>query len=151
MTTGLVLDRPRTLATRLWPSQSLAASVARIIVFSVVIAASAQLEIRLGFTPVPITGQTFGVLLTGIALGSREGALAVLLYLAEGAVGLPVFAGGVGGLAKFLGPTGGYLASFPVAAALTGVLAERGWDRNSLWVALPPRFSKAWFRFCPVI
>jgi biotin transport system substrate-specific component len=97
---------------------------------SLVIAASAQVAIPLPFTPVPITGQTFGVLLVGMALGSRRGALAVLVYLAEGALGLPVFAEFRGGLAVLLGPTGGYLAGFLPAAWAVGALAERGFDRS---------------------
>lgn len=95
-----------------------------------IVAASARVSIPLPFTPVPVTGQTFGVLFTGALLGSRRGALALLLYLAEGACGLPVFAGGAAGFARFLGPTGGYLISYPLAAGLVGWLAERGWDRR---------------------
>jgi len=82
------------------------------------------------WSPVPLTGQTFAVLLSGAVLGARRAFLAQALYLAEGAMGFPVFAGGIAGLAIFAGPTGGYLASFPFAAALTGALAERGWDRR---------------------
>ncbi len=96
---------------------------------SILIALSAQLEIHVGFSPVPITGQTFAVLLLGALLGSWRGALAVTAYLIEGAAGLPVFAGGAGGAAHLIGPTAGYLAGFLVAAYLTGWLAERGWDR----------------------
>lgn len=103
---------------------------------SLLIAAAAQVTIPLPFTPVPLTGQTFGVLLTGMALGSRRGALAVALYVLEGAVGLPFFAGGAAGLAKLLGPTGGYLFAFPVAAFVAGLLAERGWDRKPLTTVL---------------
>ena len=84
----------------------------------------------------PLTGQTFGVLLTGMALGSRRGALAVALYVLEGAVGLPFFAGGAAGLVKLLGPTGGYLFAFPIAAFVAGLLAERGWDRKPLTTVL---------------
>lgn len=98
---------------------------------SLLIAACAQVAVPLPFTPVPLTGQTFAVLLTGMALGSRRGALAIALYLAEGALGLPVFAGGAAGLAAFVGPTGGYLAAFPLAAFVAGCLAERGWDRKA--------------------
>jgi biotin transport system substrate-specific component len=79
---------------------------------------------------VPITGQTFAVLLTGAVLGARRAFLAQALYLIEGACGLPVFAGGAAGAAMLAGPTGGYLCAFPFAAALTGALAERGWDRR---------------------
>ncbi len=98
--------------------------------FSLFIAASARISIPLPFTPVPITGQTFAVLLTGAALGARLACVTLLLYLLEGAAGLPVFAGGAAGYAKFAGPTGGYLLSYPAAAFLMGTLASRGWDRT---------------------
>jgi len=97
---------------------------------SVVVAMFAQLQYVLPFTPVPITGQTLAVLLVGAALGSRRGALAMGVYLAEGAVGIPVFAGGGLGLPWLLGPTAGYLWSLPLAAWIVGWLAERGWDRG---------------------
>ncbi|MBN1810821.1 MAG: biotin transporter BioY [Anaerolineae bacterium] len=98
---------------------------------SLFIALCAQFTIHVG--PVPITGQTLGVLLTGMLLGSRRGSLSVLAYLAEGIAGLPVFApGGPPGLARLLGPTGGYLLGFVAAAYVTGLLAERGWDRKSV-------------------
>ena len=97
---------------------------------SLVIALSAQVAIQLPFSPVPITGQTMAVLLVGALLGSRRGALAVLAYIAQGLAGLPVFAGGVAGLARLFGPTGGYLVGFVAAAFLVGWLAERGWDRR---------------------
>ena len=103
-------------------------SVGLVIVFSLFIAASAQFAIHIG--PVPITGQTFAVLLTGALLGSRLGAAAVIAYLIEGAVGLPFFAGGGGGLIRFFGPTAGYLVAFPAAAFITGAFAEHGWDKR---------------------
>jgi biotin transport system substrate-specific component len=88
-------------------------------------------SIHLPFTPVPITGQTFAVLLTGSLLGPRLGMAAMVLYLAEGAAGLPVFAPlPAPGLAAFAGPAGGYLISYPFAAGLVGALAARGWDRK---------------------
>ena len=93
-------------------------------------ALAARIAIPVPWSPVPLTGQTFAVLLSGAVLGARRAFLAQALYLAEGATGLPVFAGGAAGLATFAGPTGGYLAAFPLAAALTGALAERGWDRR---------------------
>lgn len=98
---------------------------------SLLIALSAQVSIHLPFSPVPVTGQTFAVLLVGALLGWQRGALAVLAYLVEGLSGLPVFAGGLAGPAVLLGPTGGYLLGFVAAAGLTGWLAERGWDRRS--------------------
>jgi biotin transport system substrate-specific component len=94
------------------------------------LAALAQIEIPLPFTPVPITGQTFGVLLIGAALGSRRGAASILAYLAEGALGLPFFAGGAGGLSILTGATAGYLVGFVAAAYVVGRLAERGLERS---------------------
>lgn len=109
-----------------------------IVAFSVLTAGLAQLEIRLPFTPVPVTGQTFAVLLSGAVLGSRRGFLSQALYLAEGAAGLPVFAGGAYSFAPLLGATGGYLWSYPFAAGLAGWLVERGASRKTwrLGVAL---------------
>jgi biotin transport system substrate-specific component len=101
---------------------------------SLLLALCAQIFIPLWFTPVPITGQTLGVLLIGAALGSRRGALAIILYLIEGGSGLPFFAGGGSGWAAFSGPTGGYLIGFVAAAYVVGWLAERGWDRK-FWTA----------------
>jgi biotin transport system substrate-specific component len=86
-------------------------------------------HIRVPMWPIPMTMQTFAVLLIGFMYGSRLGAATVALYLTEGAVGLPVFTGG-GGIAHLAGPTGGYLVGFLVAAALTGRLAEVGWSRS---------------------
>jgi len=99
--------------------------------FSVLIALCARLQVDLPFTPVPITLQTLAVMLAGAALGSRRGALAMLLYLAEGASGLPVFAKG-GGLIYLAGPTAGYLWSYPIAAFVVGLLCEWGLDRSFL-------------------
>ena len=113
-----------------------ARGVALVVAFSLLTALSAQVVIPLPFTPVPVTGQTFAVLLTGALLGSRLGALALMVYLIEGAAGLPFFRQGQGGLAYLLSsPTAGYLFSYPLAAFLTGYLAERGWDRRYLTAA----------------
>jgi biotin transport system substrate-specific component len=111
---------------------SLARDLLLVLTGSVVIALSAQVAVYLPFTPVPISGQTFAVLLVGAALGSRRGALAVLTYVGQGAAGLPVFAAGAAGLANVLGPRGGYLAGMVLAAYLVGLFAERGWDRHVL-------------------
>jgi len=124
-----------TLTDAIFPATTLWRDVALIATFSLMTALAAQISIPLPFTPVPITGQTFAVLLGGALLGSRRGALSILLYLGEGAAGLPVFAGGTGGFARFIGPTGGYLIGFVVAAYLVGALAERGWDRR-FWRAV---------------
>ncbi len=103
-------------------------SVSLVFAFSLLVALSAQIVIPIG--PVPITAQTFAVLLTGALLGSRLGAAAIIVYLAEGAIGLPFFYGGHGGLGHILGPTGGYLVAFPAAAFITGAFAENGWDKR---------------------
>ncbi len=99
---------------------------------SALIAISAQLAINLPpyVSPVPVTGQTLAVLLVGALYGWKRGVVTVLAYLAEGLAGLPVFAGGSGGLHHLLGPTGGYLVGFILAAFITGLLAEQGWDRR---------------------
>ncbi len=97
----------------------------------------AQAKIPLPFTPVPLTGQTFAVLLVGATLGARRGAASLGLYVALGCLGLPVFAGGAGGLAYALGPTGGYLLGFVLAAWLIGRLAERGLERRLRTAWLP--------------
>jgi biotin transport system substrate-specific component len=101
-----------------------------ILVGALFVAALAQVEIPLPFTPVPITGQTFGVLLVGAALGSKRGAASLLSYLVMGLVGLPFFAGGAHGPAIVIGATGGYLIGFLLAAYVTGLLAEHGLERN---------------------
>jgi len=105
-------------------------SVGLVFSFSLLMALSAQILIPIG--PVPITGQTFVVLLTGALLGSRLGAMAMIVYLMEGASGLPFFSAGHGGLGHLLGPTGGYLVAFPAAAFITGAFAEHDWDRRFL-------------------
>jgi biotin transport system substrate-specific component len=89
-------------------------------------AAGAVIAVPLPFSPVPVTLQTMFVLLAGLILGSRGGVLAVLLYLAAGGLGLPVFAGGRGGLAMLLGPTGGFMLGFLGAALLCGLSGRHG-------------------------
>lgn len=113
--------------------------VALVLAGALVIALTAAISIRLPNTPVPITGQTFGVLAVGTALGLRRGFLAVLLYIVIGAIGLPAFAEHKAGIAVLasvqdgrlvLGATGGYLVGFILAGAVVGRLAELGWDRR---------------------
>lgn len=90
-------------------------------------------KVQIPFWPVPMTMQTFVVLLIGMVYGARLAGATLVLYLVEGAIGLPVFAGtperGIG-LAYMMGPTGGFLVAFAISAVLVGWLAERGWDRN---------------------
>ncbi|MFZ8853683.1 MAG: biotin transporter BioY [Armatimonadota bacterium] len=117
MTALAVWLRERTLSERL-----LVLGVANLLLI-----ACAQVRIPLPFTPVPITGQTLGVLLTGALLGSRYGTAVVAAYVVQGLIGLPVFAGWKGGVAALLGPTGGYIVGFIPAAFVVGWLFERGW------------------------
>jgi biotin transport system substrate-specific component len=107
--------------------------VGLVIGFSLLTALAAQVVIPIG--PIPLTGQTFVVLLTGALLGSRLGAMAMIAYLVEGASGLPFFQSGHFGLLYMMGPTGGYLIAFPAAAYVTGAFAEHGWDRRFLTAA----------------
>lgn len=112
---------------------SAATRVAAVLFIAAATAAAAQISVPLGFTPVPLVMQDMVVLLGGAALGSRLGMAAQLVYLAAGISGLPVFAASAvlpQGPLRILGPTGGYLLSYPIAAFLTGYLAERGFDRR---------------------
>jgi biotin transport system substrate-specific component len=129
------------LATLVWPHRSgQGAGVLRVLVLvalgTALLTLSAKINLPLPY--VPMTLQTLVVLMIGAAYGRSLGTSTVLAYLAEGAAGLPVFAGPVGGLAPLFGPTGGYLVGFVVAAFLTGWLSERGWDRSvpKLFVAM---------------
>jgi biotin transport system substrate-specific component len=125
------LTRNETMATALLKQLDLGRSIALIVAFSLLTAIAAQIAIPLPFSPVPITGQTFAVLLTGALLGSRLGALTMIAYLVEGASGMPFFSNGHGGLPFLLfSPTAGYLFAYPAAAFATGWLAERGWDKR---------------------
>ena len=111
--------------------------IASVVGGSLLLALCAQIRIPLPFTPVPITGQTFAVLLLPVMLGGWRGPAAVAVYLAQGALGLPFFAGGAAGLAALVGPTGGYLVGFLVAATVIAVLAERsGGNRARVALAM---------------
>ena len=126
----------RTLSAALWaPAQvsPLLRGAILALAGSLFVALCAQITVPLW--PVPVTGQTFAVLSVGLVCGWRVGGAALLLYLIEGALGLPFFAGGAGGWASVVGPSGGYIWGFVLAAALVGYLAERGWDRNVLRTA----------------
>lgn len=120
-----------TLSNRFFPNTvEWIRSLYLIVLGSLLIAALAQIEILLPFTPVPITGQTFGVLLIGAALGSKRGAASMILYITEGAMGLPFFAGGASGFGILSGATAGYLVGFVGAAYVVGWLAEGGLERS---------------------
>jgi biotin transport system substrate-specific component len=117
----------QTLSTPRERSLEAARQVALVVGASLFVAVCARITIPLPFTPVPLTVQNFGVLLVGLLLGSRRGFAALALYLAEGAIGLPVFNPmGLGGIAQILGVTGGYLLAYPFVAALAGFIFERG-------------------------
>jgi biotin transport system substrate-specific component len=113
-----------------------------VVFFALLSAVSAYIEVRLPFTPVPLTFQTLVVSLAGVLLGARLGAASQALYVAAGALGAPVFSGGAAGIAHLMGPTGGFLLAFPLAAAMTGMLAARVradrsvLDAARLWVAI---------------
>jgi biotin transport system substrate-specific component len=126
--------RRQTLADLL--PQSLVVDAALITGFALLTALAAQITIPLGFTPVPITGQTAAVLLAGCTLGAARGASSQVLYVALGATGLPFYADGQGGWEAATGATAGYLVGFIIAAAVIGYLAERGQDRQ-LATAIP--------------
>jgi biotin transport system substrate-specific component len=96
-----------------------------VVLGSLLLAASSHIQVPM--VPVPITMQTFAVTMIGALYGWRLGSITIIAWLAEGALGMPVLAGGAAGLHKFVGPTGGYLLAFPIVGALMGWLAERGW------------------------
>ena len=102
---------------------------------SALIALCAQVSVP--FYPVPVTMQTFAVILIGLIYGWRLGGITVALYLIEGAIGLPVFAGGKGGMLVLMGPTAGYLYGFFLAAVACGWFAEKGFDRSYLKLIVP--------------
>jgi biotin transport system substrate-specific component len=128
--------------------------VASVVFLAALTAAAAQVSIPLPFTPVPFTLQPMVVLLGGAALGSRLGLSAQLLYLAAGLAGLPVFAASPllpQGALRLIGPTGGYLMSYPLAAFVTGRLAERGFDRRYLTSVLAMACGLAVIFACGVL
>jgi biotin transport system substrate-specific component len=146
------------LAAMLWPDRAdaragLLRSVILIALGTGLLTLSAKINLPLPY--VPMTLQTLAVLMIGAAYGWRLGSLTLMAYLAEGAMGLPVFAGPVGGLAPLVGPTAGYLVGFVAAAFITGWLSERGWDRSValLFVAMGAGhiiilgFGFAWLAF----
>jgi biotin transport system substrate-specific component len=118
------------LRTRVPRSRVVGFEALTLVAASAFVALLAQVRVPLPFTPVPVTGQTLGIVLIGASLGSIRGSAAVVLYILEGIAGLPVFAGLQSGLGHVFGPTGGYLAGFVAAAWLVGRLAEAGWDRR---------------------
>ena len=131
MSSAVALPRRTSYLTDRW-SSSAAGTVALVVGFAALTALCAQISFRLSGWVVPITGQTFAVLLTGAALGSLRGIASMTLYALAGIVGLPVFAHGAHGWSQLAGATGGYIVGFIVAAGVVGWAAERGWDRTPL-------------------
>jgi len=126
-----------TLRLAVLPRASLLTDAVLVLGGAVFVAAAAQIVIPLPFTPVPISGVTFAVLLVGASYGAARGGITLAFYLLLGLLGASVFAPGeTEGLARILGPTGGYLLSYPLVAWLTGRLAERRWDRRFRSAAL---------------
>lgn len=129
---------PRTLIASAWPAATTSWLRMAILAVAGTVLLWVSAKLQVPFYPVPMTMQTFAVLVIGMAYGWKLGAATVVLYLVEGAAGLPVFSGtperGIG-LAYMAGPTGGYLAGFVVSAAVVGWLGERGWDKG-VWTTL---------------
>ena len=134
MTTSLTIAPQRVLADLIVQPTTRVRALVRdallVVGFALLTAAAAQIEIQLGFTPVPLTGQTFAVLLSGAVLGMRRGALSQSVYWMAGLTGLPFYSGGAGGWKSGTGATLGYLVGFIVAAGAIGYLAEKKQDRN---------------------
>ena len=127
--------QPRVLADLF--SRTRARDAALVVAAALLTALCAQISIPIPGDPVPITGQTFAVLLTGAALGANRGALGQLLYLGLGLIGLPFYADGASGWTVISGATGGYLIAFPIAAYVVGRFAELRMDRNPLKALIP--------------
>jgi biotin transport system substrate-specific component len=123
-------DQTMTLRLAVFPRSGLLTDALLILGGAGFVGLMAQISVRIGFTPVPITGQTFAVLLVGAAYGSMLGAATLFAYLVLGVIGVPLYADHKHGWEVFSGATGGYIFGFIVAAAVTGALAERGWDKR---------------------
>jgi biotin transport system substrate-specific component len=119
-----------TLRLAVFPRSGLLTDALLVVAGAGLVALAAQVSIPLPFTPVPITGQTFAVVLVGASLGALRGTASLSLYLAVGLLGAPIYADGKHGWDVVSGATGGYLVGFVLAAWLTGFLAERRWDRS---------------------
>ena len=143
--------QPTVIADQLFAGEGLLRDAIRVVVANILLILCAHIIVPLPWTPVPITGQTFGVLLVAALLGSRRSALVMLMYIAEGISGLPVFAPiGLPGVFHFLGPTAGYLLSYPFAAFVAGWFSERGWGSTiaralaGMLVALAVIYAGGW-------
>lgn len=129
MSESVAIRAPRVVLADL-AAHTRARSAVLVVTGTLLVAVASQIRIPLGFTPVPINGGTFAVMVVGAALGARRGGLALLLFLVGGLVGMPFFAGGGSGWQYVTGATGGYLVAYVLAAVLLGCVAERGVDRR---------------------
>jgi biotin transporter BioY len=145
------MSHPKVLIDSLWTRDGLARDFTLVLGGSLLIAAAAQLRIALPFTPVPLTGQTFAVLLLGALYGAKRGAATAMSYLMLGIMGLPVFSAAPPGPAALVSPTAGYLAGFVAAAWVTGSLSERGWDRKPITAALAMLIGSAVLFACGLL
>ena len=133
--------RNNTLSSRIVP-ESWITNIILIAAGSALMAVSARFSHHFSFSTVPVTGQTFAVLLIGALYGSRLGAATMIAYVGEGASGMPVFASGAGGVSAIATASGGYLFGFIIAAYIVGWFSERGWDR-SRWIVVPMLLANA--------
>ena len=132
MTASTVMPKPGFSPLNL-QARPLGVKLAAILAGSLFLTLSSYMEVPM--IPVPVTMQTFAVALVGALYGWRLGGLTIVAWLTQGALGLPVLAGGAAGVAHFIGPTAGYLFAFPVAGMAVGWLAERGWNGRRPWRA----------------
>lgn len=133
--------RRNTLSSSVVP-ESWITNIILVVAGTALMALSARFSHHFSFSTVPVTGQTFAVLLIGAVYGSRLGAATMIAYLAEGASGMPVFASGLGGISAIAAASGGYLFGFIIGAYIVGWFAERGWDRTR-WIVLPMLLGNA--------
>ena len=146
-----IASHPKVLVDSVWASAGLTRELSLVIGGSLAIAAAAQLRIVLPFTPVPVTGQTFAVLLVGALYGSKRGVATIMTYLSLGIMGLPVFSAAPPGPGALVSPTAGYLIGYVGAAWLIGSLTERGWDRRPWTMALAMAVSSLVIFACGVL
>jgi biotin transporter BioY len=146
-----MVSHPKVLIDSIWSRDGLARDFTLVLGGSLLIAAAAQLRITLPFTPVPVTGQTFAVLLLGALYGAKRGAATAMTYLMLGIMGLPVFSAAPPGPVALVSPTAGYLAGFVAAAWVTGSLSERGWDRKPVTAAMAMLIGSAVLFACGLL
>jgi biotin transport system substrate-specific component len=125
-----VTDQAATLRVAVFPRSGLLTDALLVLGGAAFVGLMAQLSYKLHFTPVPLTGQTFAVLLVGAAYGPALGAASMVAYALLGIVGVPLYADHTHGWSTFTGNSGGYIVGFVLAAAVTGWLSERGWDKK---------------------